>query len=71
MLVYLCAGHFVLLHHTKKQEEEKEGMCASLVYIGVGVDRGLYCGVCVRGGCVTEDVWMSEYVMLRTPSSPL
>ena len=21
----------------------------------------LYCEVCVRGGCVTEDVWMSEY----------
>ena len=31
--------------------------------------EGLYCGVCVRGGCVTEDVWMSECVMLSAPPS--
>jgi len=26
-------------------------------------------GGCVRGGCVTEDVWMSESVMLNASSS--
>ena len=48
---------------TRKNKRKKKKVCVTvLVYIGVGVDRGLYCGVCVRGGCVTEDVWMSEYV---------
>ena len=56
----------------KKNKRKKKKVCVTvLVYIGVGVDRGLYCGVYVRGGCVTEDVWMSEYVMFRTLSLPL
>ena len=25
--IFLCVGHFVLLHHMKKQEAEKDGMC--------------------------------------------
>ena len=31
--------------------------------------EGPYCWGCVRGGCVTEDVWMSECVRLSAPPS--
>jgi len=51
---------------TRKNKKKKKKVC-----IGVGVDmqRALYCGVCVRGECVTGDVWTSECVMLSAPSS--
>ena len=51
VLVHLsCTGHFVLLHHTEKQEEEKEGMCDRPgMYLSRCVTEWLYCGVCVRG----------------------
>ena len=44
------------------------------LYCGVCVRGGcvterLYCEVCVRGGCVTEAVWVSECVMLSAPPS--
>ena len=58
----------ILSSTTRKNKRKKKKVRVTVpVYIGVGVDRGLYCGVCVRGGCVTEDVWMNECVMLSTP----
>ena len=31
--IFVCAGNFVLLHHTKKQEKEKEGMPWLFVWV--------------------------------------
>ena len=45
--IFLCVGHFGLLHHTKKQEEEKEGMCDRPGVYLCGCDRG----VCERWMC--------------------
>ena len=45
---------------TRKNKRKKKKVCVTVLVVGVGVDRGRYCGVCVRGGCVTEDVWMNE-----------
>ena len=46
-----------------------EGLYCGVCVRGGCVTEGLYCGVCVRGGCVKEDVWMSECVMLNAPPS--
>ena len=44
MYVFLCVGHFGLLYHTEKQEEEKEDMCdCAFVYL---------CGCGQRGSIV-------------------
>ena len=73
MLVYLCAGHFVLLHHTKKQEEEKEGMCDSpgIYWCGCG-QRALLWDVCEMWMCdrgfVDELICAVEDSLLTTVS---
>ena len=64
-----CVAHGIIIFvqailssSTTRKNKKKKKVCVTvLVYIGVGVDRGLYCGVCVRGGCV----------MLSAPSSTI
>ena len=63
----LCVGHFVLLHHTKEQEEEKEGMCDSPgCWCGCG-QKALLWGVCERWmcdrGCVDESMCDVEHFL--------
>ena len=50
-----------------KKQEEKEGTCdrPGVYLCGCGQNGSMW--ECVRGGCVTEDVWMSECVMLSAP----